>query len=97
MQNFYVGVMTHGWIRLCCKKHAAIIDKYYNLREIRINIHLLYHGVITPNLLIIRSNKTKNKSQGDKYDHHSVMLNTLHSDILRVLLNVLFCKSEPYY
>ena len=25
------------------------------------------------------------------------MLNTLHSDILRVLLNVLFCKSEPYY
>jgi len=49
-----------------------------------------------PNLLIIRSNKTKNKSQGDKY-HHSVMLNTLHSDILRVLLNVLFCKSEPYY
>lgn len=27
--------------------HVAIIDKYYNTREIRINIHLLYRGVIT--------------------------------------------------
>jgi hypothetical protein len=69
--------------------HVAIIDKY------SFTIPWCHHPC-TPNLLIIRSNKTKNKSQGDKY-HHSVMLNTLHSDILRVLLNVLFCKSEPYY